>query len=51
MYMLNKEAIKTVADVADVLEMLGVMLMDDHPLVQRNLHLLMPYVGDTNETK
>jgi len=34
--MLNKEAIKTVADVADV---------------QQNLHLLMPYVGDTNETK
>jgi len=51
MYMLNKDAIKTVADIADVFEMLGVILMDDHPLVQQNLHLLMPYVGDANETK
>jgi len=43
MYTINKEAVKTVEDVVNVLDMLGILLMDDHPLVEQNKHLLLKH--------
>jgi hypothetical protein len=49
MFILNREALKTVEDVADVLELLGVVIMNDHPLAETHKRLLLEYVPPPEE--
>lgn len=49
MFILNREALKTVDDVADVLELLGVVIMNDHPLAETHARLLTEYVPPVEE--